>query len=60
MFSRERSCIECYKEQNHYELNRRRPKQIRYEKRRKKKKKKKKNEEKNEKWKMKKEEEKDT
>ena len=41
MFWRERSCIECYKEQNHYELNRRRPKQIRYEKKKKKKKKKK-------------------
>ena len=31
MFWRERSCIECYKEQNHYELSGRRPKQIPYE-----------------------------
>ena len=32
MFWRERSCIECYKEKNHYELSGRRPKQIPYEK----------------------------
>ena len=30
MFWRERSYIECYKEQNHYELSGRRPKQIPY------------------------------
>ena len=38
MFGRERSCIECYKEQNHYELSGRRPKQIPYEKKKEKKK----------------------
>ena len=32
MFWRERSCIESSKEQNHYELSSRWPKQIRYEK----------------------------
>ena len=42
MFWRERSYIECYKEQNHYELSGRRPKQITYEKKRRKKLKKKK------------------
>ena len=36
MFWRERSCIECYKEQNHYELSGRRPKQIPYEKKKRK------------------------
>ena len=40
MFWRERSYIECYKEQNHYELSGRRPKQIPYEKKKKMKKKK--------------------
>ena len=30
MFWRERSCIECYKEQNHYELSGKRPKRIPY------------------------------
>ena len=42
MLWRERSCIECYKEQNHYELSGRRPTQIPYEKRKEKMKKKRK------------------
>ena len=32
MFWKERSYIECYKEQNHYELSGRRPKRIPYKK----------------------------
>ena len=47
MFWREWSCIECYKEQNHYELSGRRPKQIPYEKKKKENEKPKKQQQKN-------------